>query len=247
MEFHTEQLWMNKWIRRLWNSNSSSSLLPPGINIFLDGYVPTENLRFRETSLVFKVAETANEEEVKRLRHYQVCPARLVLSFSLFFAHLFLLFLVSTFTSYFLPCFGSLPISLLSFSFSASLSSVPLSSSSSSYVEFKRSENPRPRKWLLLSCGLKVWLLNGEVRISVQHVGWGWACRWNRCLICCLFVLFFVQYPEMAKTMGEFTLEIKGGEFTDSEIMVMLGENGTLRFCWCLWARSWVNAQLTVF
>ncbi|XP_035530975.1 ATP-binding cassette sub-family E member 1 [Morone saxatilis] len=76
-----------------------------GINIFLDGYVPTENLRFRETSLVFKVAETANEEEVKRLRHY--------------------------------------------------------------------------------------------------------------------------QYPEMGKTMGEFTLEIKAGEFTDSEIMVMLGENGT--------------------
>ncbi|XP_026178385.1 ATP-binding cassette sub-family E member 1 [Mastacembelus armatus] len=76
-----------------------------GINIFLDGYVPTENLRFRETSLVFKVAETANEEEVKRLRHY--------------------------------------------------------------------------------------------------------------------------QYPDMKKTMGEFTLEIKGGEFTDSEIMVMLGENGT--------------------
>ncbi|XP_008304970.1 ATP-binding cassette sub-family E member 1-like [Stegastes partitus] len=79
-----------------------------GINIFLDGYVPTENLRFRETSLVFKVAETANEEEVKRLRHY--------------------------------------------------------------------------------------------------------------------------QYPEMGKTMGEFTLEIKGGEFTDSEIMVMLGENGEM-FC----------------
>ncbi|XP_005754138.1 ATP-binding cassette sub-family E member 1 [Pundamilia nyererei] len=76
-----------------------------GINIFLDGYVPTENLRFRETSLVFKVAETANEEEVKRLRHY--------------------------------------------------------------------------------------------------------------------------QYPDMSKTMGEFTLDIKGGEFTDSEIMVMLGENGT--------------------
>ncbi|XP_068163688.1 ATP-binding cassette sub-family E member 1 [Antennarius striatus] len=76
-----------------------------GINIFLDGYVPTENLRFRETSLVFKVAETANEEEVKRLRHY--------------------------------------------------------------------------------------------------------------------------QYPGMKKTMGEFTLEINGGEFTDSEIMVMLGENGT--------------------
>lgn len=30
----------------------------------------------------------------------------------------------------------------------------------------------------------------------------------------------------MKKTMGEFSLEIKSGEFTDSEIMVMLGENG---------------------
>ncbi|XP_043918194.1 ATP-binding cassette sub-family E member 1 [Protopterus annectens] len=76
-----------------------------GINIFLDGYVPTENLRFRETSLVFKVAETANEEEIKKM------------------------------------------------------------------------------------------------------------CRY--------------QYPRMKKKMGEFELEIIGGEFTDSEIMVMLGENGT--------------------
>uniref|UniRef100_A0A8C1Y509 ATP-binding cassette sub-family E member 1 n=1 Tax=Cyprinus carpio TaxID=7962 RepID=A0A8C1Y509_CYPCA len=76
-----------------------------GINIFLDGYVPTENLRFRETSLVFKVAETAAEEEVKKM------------------------------------------------------------------------------------------------------------CRY--------------QYPNMKKSMGEFTLTITEGEFTDSEIMVMLGENGT--------------------
>jgi ATP-binding cassette subfamily E protein 1 len=42
-----------------------------GINIFLDGFVPTENLRFRETSLVFKVSETANEEEIKRLCRYE--------------------------------------------------------------------------------------------------------------------------------------------------------------------------------
>ncbi|XP_056136372.1 ATP-binding cassette sub-family E member 1-like isoform X2 [Lampris incognitus] len=77
-----------------------------GINIFLDGYVPTENLRFRETSLTFKVAETANEEEVKKM------------------------------------------------------------------------------------------------------------CRY--------------QYPNMKKTMGDFTLQIVGGEFTDSEIMVMLGENGDM-------------------
>lgn len=42
-----------------------------GINIFLEGFVPTENLRFRETSLVFKVAETANDEEIKRMCRYE--------------------------------------------------------------------------------------------------------------------------------------------------------------------------------
>jgi ATP-binding cassette subfamily E protein 1 len=31
-----------------------------GINIFLDGFVPSENLRFRETSLTFKLAESAD-------------------------------------------------------------------------------------------------------------------------------------------------------------------------------------------
>ncbi|XP_068701780.1 ATP-binding cassette sub-family E member 1-like [Montipora foliosa] len=77
-----------------------------GINIFLDGFVPTENLRFRESSLVFKVAETADkEEEVKRMRRY--------------------------------------------------------------------------------------------------------------------------NYPSMSKQLKDFTLSISGGEFTDSEIIVMLGENGT--------------------
>jgi len=41
-----------------------------GINIFLDGFVPTENLRFREESLVFKVSENAAEEDVKRMASY---------------------------------------------------------------------------------------------------------------------------------------------------------------------------------
>lgn len=41
-----------------------------GINIFLDGFVPTENLRFREEALVFKVSENATEEEVKRMTRY---------------------------------------------------------------------------------------------------------------------------------------------------------------------------------
>ncbi|KAJ8297575.1 hypothetical protein KUTeg_024106 [Tegillarca granosa] len=42
----------------------------PGINIFLDGYIPPENMRFRETSLNFRVSETANKEEVKRFCRY---------------------------------------------------------------------------------------------------------------------------------------------------------------------------------
>lgn len=76
-----------------------------GINIFLDGFVPTENLRFREESLVFKVSENATEEEIKRMRRY--------------------------------------------------------------------------------------------------------------------------DYPHMTKTMGSFHLEVESGQFSDSEILVMLGENGT--------------------
>jgi ATP-binding cassette, sub-family E, member 1 len=42
----------------------------PGINIFLDGFVPTENLRFREESLSFKMVETAEEVLVDKTRHY---------------------------------------------------------------------------------------------------------------------------------------------------------------------------------
>ena len=37
---------------------------PLGINIFLDGKVPTENLRFRDESLTFKLAETADDTQV---------------------------------------------------------------------------------------------------------------------------------------------------------------------------------------
>ncbi len=41
-----------------------------GINIFLDGFVPTENLRFREESLSFKVVETFDDEEKSKHRNY---------------------------------------------------------------------------------------------------------------------------------------------------------------------------------
>lgn len=35
------------------------------------------------------------------------------------------------------------------------------------------------------------------------------------------------QYPKMTKTQGSFRLNVESGFFTDSEIVVMLGENGT--------------------
>jgi len=76
-----------------------------GINIFLDGNIPTENLRFREESLQFKIAETADDLYADKMRVY--------------------------------------------------------------------------------------------------------------------------KYPSMTKTLGNFKLEIEGGEFTDSEIIVLLGQNGT--------------------
>lgn len=41
-----------------------------GINIFLDGHVPTENLRFRNESLKFKITEASDQEIGERLRNY---------------------------------------------------------------------------------------------------------------------------------------------------------------------------------
>ncbi|KAI8562949.1 hypothetical protein RHMOL_Rhmol03G0075600 [Rhododendron molle] len=44
-----------------------------GINIFLAGFIPTENLRFRDESLTFKVAETpeGNQEEIQTYSRYK--------------------------------------------------------------------------------------------------------------------------------------------------------------------------------
>ncbi|BEI85564.1 hypothetical protein CcaverHIS002_0509650 [Cutaneotrichosporon cavernicola] len=39
-----------------------------GINIFLDGMIPTENMRFREESLTFRIAETADENLAPNVR-----------------------------------------------------------------------------------------------------------------------------------------------------------------------------------
>jgi ATP-binding cassette subfamily E protein 1 len=35
------------------------------------------------------------------------------------------------------------------------------------------------------------------------------------------------EYPEMHKTLGDFKLEVQAGEFSNSQIVVMLGQNGT--------------------
>ena len=60
-----------------------------GINIFLAGFIPTENLRFRDFSLSFKVSENAEEgESIKQSTQYdypdmiktmQACTARICL------------------------------------------------------------------------------------------------------------------------------------------------------------------------
>jgi ATP-binding cassette subfamily E protein 1 len=42
-----------------------------GINIFLDGFIPTENLRFREESLSFKMVETADEMLISKSQQYK--------------------------------------------------------------------------------------------------------------------------------------------------------------------------------
>lgn len=48
-----------------------------GINIFLDGNIPTENLRFREESLQFRIADTSEDYMIDKQRAYKsVCSVR---------------------------------------------------------------------------------------------------------------------------------------------------------------------------
>lgn len=39
--------------------------------------------------------------------------------------------------------------------------------------------------------------------------------------------IVLIQYPSMSKNLGSFKLNVEAGDFSDSEIIVMLGENGT--------------------
>ena len=66
--------------------------------------------------------------------------------------------------------------------------------------------------------------------------------QWQQCLLCSRFLQVAetpqesaeeietyarYRYPTMTKTQGNFRLRVAEGEFTDSQIVVMLGENGT--------------------
>lgn len=42
-----------------------------------------------------------------------------------------------------------------------------------------------------------------------------------------------MQYPTLEKTQGDFHLRVEAGEFTNSEILVMFGENGTGKTTFC--------------
>ncbi|GIX61169.1 ATP-binding cassette sub-family E member 1, putative [Babesia caballi] len=69
--------YMSDYICCLWGKPSvygvvtSPFSVREGINIFLDGFVPTENLRFREDSLSFKLAADVELEDIERLHNYQ--------------------------------------------------------------------------------------------------------------------------------------------------------------------------------
>ncbi len=63
-----------------------------GINIFLDGMIPTENLRFRQESLTFKIAETAEEEVVDKLCMYEYPTMKKTLGNYLLCVEYFLMF-----------------------------------------------------------------------------------------------------------------------------------------------------------
>ena len=54
-------------------------------------------------------------------------------------------------------------------------------------------------------------------------------------------------YPHMTKTMGNFHLEVETGHFSDSEILVMLGENGTgKKIKKYLKSLLWINYDLQI-
>merc|ERR1712232_1105534 len=64
--------YLSDFVRCLWGQAGGYGVVTmpfsvrEGINIFLDGFVPTENLRFREVSLTFRVAEDVEVDKKDR-------------------------------------------------------------------------------------------------------------------------------------------------------------------------------------
>jgi len=64
--------YLSDYVCCLWGSQGGYGVVTmpfsvrEGINIFLDGFVPTENLRFREVSLTFKVSEEVEVDQSER-------------------------------------------------------------------------------------------------------------------------------------------------------------------------------------
>lgn len=52
-----------------------------GINIFLDGHVPTENLRFRDESLTFRISEGTDEFQADKDRGFTYPKVRTLLTY----------------------------------------------------------------------------------------------------------------------------------------------------------------------
>ncbi|CAI5970573.1 unnamed protein product, partial [Closterium sp. NIES-65] len=148
-----------------------------GINIFLAGFVPTENLRFRDESLTFRGTKTPvdNPEEggqdVQSVRYRYLGMIKKHGGFNLL-----------------LP----LPHSILSPPF------IP------SQVLKPRWLKPR---WIILKKPRRTRATIDNPEEAKTYTRY--------------------KYPRMVKKQGGFKLTVEPGDFTDSQIVVMLGENGT--------------------
>ncbi|THU60628.1 hypothetical protein C4D60_Mb07t14790 [Musa balbisiana] len=131
-----------------------------GINIFLAGFVPTENLRFRDESLTFKRLKAAQVIRSLLRRNSYVIVVEHDLS-------------VLDYLSDFICCLYGKPGAYGVVTLPFSVAETPQESAE-------------------------------EIQTYQRY-----------------------KYPTMSKTQGNFKLKVIEGEFTDSQIIVMLGENGT--------------------
>ncbi|CAI5970575.1 unnamed protein product, partial [Closterium sp. NIES-65] len=179
-----------------------------GINIFLAGFVPTENLRFRDESLTFRGTKTLvdNPEEggqdVQSVRYRYLGMIKKHGGFNLL-----------------LP----LPHSILSPPFIPSqVAETPVAETpvdnpeeAKTYTRYKYPRMVKKQggfKPLLPLPPLSIPSQVAETPVDNPEE----AKTYTR-----------YKYPRMVKKQGGFKLTVEPGDFTDSQIVVMLGENGT--------------------